>query len=246
VPKTQFAIDRATQAENNMSAPARNWSEKYQQLFDERSKLLEEARAAAGGAAPDPNKARTLNAIADNVFEHQKAMMTYAMGPQKAPAAIAKLEDLHQRYAMLMKVAPDGDIVKSILKGGKEGAEALMAYSNYAKDDLGAQQAMAAMLRAAKAGGTSGSTGERIAKVASKVVLGTILAKVGMPHMLVGAFASEMPNIFSKWIGQHAAGAPSTFKDFLAQEARKYTAAAASRQQVRAAAGRIAAGATLQ
>src|SRR5579859_7837365 len=185
IPKTYEA--RAQEAENNISAPAANWSEKYQQLFDERSRLLEEARAASSSAAPDPNKARALNAMADNVFDHQKAAMQYIFG-NRAPAAIAKLQDLHQRYATLMNATKGGDIVANMAKTDADGAAARAAFANYAKDDLGARQAADAVL-ASKAQLGKQSLTSRV----GKYVIAGLAVKLGVPHFAAGLLASEGP-----------------------------------------------------
>jgi muramidase (phage lysozyme) len=236
---------RAQQAENNISAPAANWSEKYQQLFDERSKLLDEARAASGGAAPDPNKARALNAIADNVFDHQKAAMSYIFG-SRAPTAIAKLQDLHNRYRTLMQVAPDGDIIGQMAKGGTEGAAAKAAFNNYAKDDLGARQAADLLLRvkARGEGGAGGLSVGEMGKKAATMYLATHMHALG-PFAFPAAdmLVTKGSKLFGDWAGKRAAGAPYTFKQYLAQQVQDTLPGA---QQARAAAGRVAAGATLQ
>lgn len=235
VPKTQFAMDRATQAENNITRPAANWGEKYQQLFDERSKLLEEERAFLGGANPDPNKARTVRAIADNVRMQQSAAANYIFGAQKGAQVIAKLEDLNKRYARLMDVTHGGDIVANMTKLGKAGADARAAFADYAKDDPQAAR-MARVLMDERNAPKEG----KLTKYAVSAIVNGVAGFLGFhgaaAHMAATVIGMEGPKMLNDWALKRAAGGPVSLKSMVQQRVAQVSSHLKS--QTRAAATR--------
>jgi muramidase (phage lysozyme) len=224
---------RAVQAENNITQPAKDWEQKYQQIFEERSKLLTEYREALPqGDAPNANKARALKAIADNVGDQQRAMLNYVYGPRGKVMA-DKLDALHRDYAEFMGATKGGDIVENMAKPGTAGASATAAFNKYAKDDAGARQVAETLVNGIR---NPRSEGGRNIKFMSAMIASTLGLHVPAAAVLL---ATEGPKMLNEWALKRAAGAPTTFKELLISKARQSVATAKSRGA--AATGRVAA-----
>jgi muramidase (phage lysozyme) len=224
---------RAVQAENNITQPAKDWEQKYQQIFQERSKLLTEYREALPqGDAPNANKAAALKAIADNVGDQQRNMLKYVYGP-RGKAMADKLDTLHRDYAEFMSASKGGDVVENMAKPGTAGASATAAFNRYAKDDAGARSVAEILVKGIR--NPRSDAGRNI-----KFMSALLASSLGL-HLPTAALllATEGPKMLNEWALKRAAGAPTTFKELLISKARQSVATAKSRGA--AATGRVAA-----
>lgn len=210
----------AEHAEMLATAPAKNWGEKWQQLQNAGSELIQKRMAFL--QAGDKPSADAMDSLFDGVRNQQKAAANYVFGPKVGPQKIAELENLDQRYAKIMSATQGMSYTKmqSVLaQGNTPAARQLEAnFKAFAKDDPGALRAFNAM----KAGARGDWKSE--ASLMAPVIAGEVAANMhGVPT--VGAISAlvggqRLYRLVQGYMNARVLGTPVQFKDFLAQEAK--------------------------
>ena len=115
--ETKFTPD-AEHAEMLIKAPAKDWSEKWQQLQNAGSELIQKRMAFLQNG--DRPSADAMNGIFEGVRNQQKNAANYVFGPTKGAQVINRLEDLDQRYAKVMNATQGMDYgkMRSVIQAG--------------------------------------------------------------------------------------------------------------------------------
>lgn len=191
----------AEHVEMAITAPAKNWQEKWTQLKDARSQLLQAERDAAASTAPGKTKiAADMRALADTVRTQQAKAAKYVFGEKDGEAFMGRLKVLDTRYRNLMDATNNGDLMKAAKLTGDAGREAEKKFVAFAHDD---PEAIAAY-RAVRRGGSNIENDVR-----------TLVGAEGLPVIGHVISAVKMASRLREWAQERAAGAPVKFADLM-------------------------------
>ncbi len=192
----------AQRAEMAITAPAANWQEKWRQLQDARSNLLQAERDALSSTATGKTQtANDMRTLADTVRAQQAKAADYVFGPKQGPQVMQRLNALDVRYRRLMDATNGGDLAQAAGLKGEAGREADQKFRAFAAGDPTAIAAWNAMRR----GGTNYEKGVYNVVAAEGV---PVLGKLYSGLRLLGSF--------NRWMQERAAGSPAKFSDILA------------------------------
>ena len=142
-PELQGAAERAEMA---VTAPAANWQEKWTQLQDARSSLLQGERDALSSTATGKTQvAQDYRTLADSVRTQQAKAANYVFGPQQGPQVMQRLQALDVRYRRLMDATNGGDLAQAANLKGAAGRDADQKFKAFAANDPTAIAAWNAM-----------------------------------------------------------------------------------------------------
>lgn len=191
----------ADHVEMAITAPAANWQEKWTQLKDARSGLLQAERDALGSTATGKTKtAKDMRTLADTVRAQQAKVAKYVFGPKEGEAVMQRLNALDVRYRRLMEATNEGDLSAAARMKGEAGREADRRFRAFAADDPTALAAWAAMRRH----GPHLEQGVHDLVAAERI---PVLGKVFSGIKLLGSF--------NRWMQERAAGSPVKFSEIL-------------------------------
>lgn len=214
----------AERTEMVITAPAKNWQEKWTQLKDVRSALLDAERdATTSTAAGRTQTAKDMRTLADTVREQQVKAAEAVFGEKGGVEVIKRLGLLDTRYARLMKATNGGDIAVAARLRGEKGREADRAFRAFAQDDHVALAAWNAMRSA-------GPDVERDIR--------TLVGVEKIPVLGHLVSAVKLAAGYNQWRADRAAGSHARFADFVPELKE---AAVRERRTVRNIAGSIGA-----
>jgi hypothetical protein len=193
----------AERVESEIRKPAASWQEKWTQLKDARSDLLEAERTAK--ASTGDRKKETSDAyrtLADTVRKQQEKAAKYVFGEEDGKAFMGRLKVLDTRYRNLMEATNGGDLAEAARLTGEKGREADKKFRAFAHDDKVALAAWGAMRK--KGGNVEQDVLDQI-RIEKVPYIGTA---VGAGRYMLG---------LRKWAQDRAAGSPATFADFMRQ-----------------------------
>lgn len=200
VAKSASNTRRAQEAEVLVTAPAKSWGEKWDQLVEARSKLLASERTALSSTSADKDLiSGDRRKLADTVRAQQKKVADYVFGPGKGEAAIKRLEVLDARYARLQEATGGGDVLNVAKLSGQKGRDADKAFRAFAHDD---PQAIAAWDHLRRTAGTH--SGE-----------GWLHAAIHLPFVGKAISAARMAVLLHRWNAVRAAGGNVKFRDLV-------------------------------
>lgn len=192
----------AGEVEMAITAPAKNWREKWVQLKDERSKLLTLEREAESSTVPGRSRiANNMRALADTVRTQQAKAAKYVFGEKDGEAFMSRLKVLDTRYRNLMEATNNGDLAKAAVLKGEAGREAERKFVAFAHDDPQAISAYRAM---------RGARGD----LAEATVPWTVAAE-GLPVVGKVVKVAKLAGIMREWARERAAGSPVKFSDMV-------------------------------
>lgn len=146
-------LEEAQRTEMAITAPAQSWPQKWDQLADERSRLLTlERDALASTSTGKSREADDMRRLADSVRKQQEKVADYVFGPQKGPEVIGRLKALDVRYRRVMEAA-DGDLLKAAGMRGEKGRAADRAFRAFAAGDPEAIRAWTQLQRESRSDG---------------------------------------------------------------------------------------------
>jgi hypothetical protein len=223
VPDTPELNRVAQHAEIAVTSPAKSVDAKWALLGQTRSELLRGERDAMTSTAVDKSAtAQAMRDIADSVRVQQEKVARALLPPAKADALIQRLEtaDKNYRRAMLAGAGEDGDIVKAIAKGGKEGREAQAAFTALSGNDPVARRMVNSLVEMEK------SKVERYGVGAIVLSSAQLLHLFGPVGSVVagGLTAMKAKQMISDAMIKKGAGSQLTFKQILGNELRKENA----------------------
>ena len=191
----------AERTEMAITTPAANWQEKWNQLKDARSNLLQAERDALGSTAPGKTRiADDMRTLADTVRTQQAKAANYVFGPTQGPRVMQRLNALDVRYRRLMDATNNGDLAKAARLTGQEGRDADQRFRAFAAGDPSAIAAWDAMRQA----GPNYEKGVLNLVAAERI---PYLGKVYSGVKLLGSL--------NRWMQERAAGSPAKFSDIL-------------------------------
>jgi hypothetical protein len=185
--EAKFAPD-AQNAELLIKAPAKDWGEKWQQLQNAGSELIQKRMAFLQNG--DKPSADAMDNLFQGVRNQQAAAAKYVFGEKQGAAVISNLESLDQRYAKVMNATQGMDYKKmqSVLASGNtpESRALEQNFKEFAKGDPTAIRAFNAMKAGAKGSWKSEANlmvpiiaGEAAANAGGVPSLGAVSALVG-------------------------------------------------------------------
>lgn len=191
----------AQRVEMEITKPAANWQEKWTQLKDARTALLDAERDALTSTAPGRTQtAKDMRTLADTVRAQQVKAANYVFGSTKGAEVIDKLKMLDTRYRRLMDATNGGDLGAAARMKGEAGRVADRAFRAFAHDDPVAVAAWSAM----RGNGPDVEKDIRTMIGAEKIpVLGHLVSAV---KLLAG---------MNQWRAERAAGSVAKFEDFV-------------------------------
>jgi hypothetical protein len=191
----------AERVEAAITAPAKNWQEKWTQLKDARSDLLQAERDAMSSTVPGRSQtAKDMRTLADTVRTQQEKAATHVFGAKDGPAFMDRLKVLDVRYRSLMEATNGGDLAKAASMKGEAGRDVDRKFRALANDDPAALSAWDTMRK------HSGADPE-------KTVPWTVVLE-GLPvvkHLKLAVLASML----KKKIAENVAGNPVRFTDIV-------------------------------
>jgi hypothetical protein len=191
----------ADHVEMAITAPAANWQEKWNQLKDARSQLLQAERDALSSTAPGKTKtAADMRTLADTVRAQQAKAAEYVFGKQDGEAFMGRLKVLDTRYRNLMDATNSGDLAKAATLKGEAGRQADQKFRAFAHDDpvaLGAWNAM-------RKGGSNVENDVR-----------TLVGAENLPVIGKVVTWAKMASRLREWSQERAAGSPVKFADLV-------------------------------
>jgi hypothetical protein len=191
----------AERTEMAITAPAANWQEKWNQLKDARSNLLQAERDALGSTATGKTQtAADMRTLADTVRTQQAKAANYVFGPTQGPQVMQRLNALDVRYRRLMDATNGGDLASAARLKGQEGRDADQRFKAFAANDPTAIAAWNAMRQA----GPNYEKGVLNLVAAERI---PYLGKVYSGVKLLGSL--------NRWMQERAAGSPAKFSDIL-------------------------------
>ena len=191
----------AERTEMAITAPAANWQEKWQQLQDARSNLLQAERDALSSTATGKTQtAADMRTLADTVRTQQAKAANYVFGPQQGPQVMQRLNALDVRYRRLMDATNGGDLSQAAGLKGAAGREADQKFRAFAAGDPTAIAAWNAM----RGAGPNYEKGVLNLVAAERI---PVLGKIYSGIKLLGSF--------NRWMQERAAGSPAKFSDIL-------------------------------
>jgi hypothetical protein len=201
-PELQNTAERTEMA---ITAPAKNWQEKWVQLKDARSALLDlERDAMTSTTAGRTQAAQDYRTLADSVRKQQEKAANYVFGPEGGAAVIGRLKTLDTRYATLMNATNGGKLEAAAALKGEAGRTADRAFRAFAQNDQSALRAWDAMR--VKAGTASAGTEQSIL---SQIRLENV-PRIGK-YLAAGRSTLDL----GKWMREKAAGNPAKFEDLV-------------------------------
>jgi len=194
----------AERTEMAITAPAANWQEKWQQLQDARSNLLQAERDALSSTeAGKTQTAKDMRTLADTVRTQQAKAADYVFGAKQGPQVMQRLNALDVRYRRLMDATNGGDLVQAAGLKGAAGREADQKFKAFAAGDPTAIAAWNAMRNAVNNSPNYEKGIYNIMAVEKTPYLGKMVSYVRM----IGSF--------NRWMQERAAGSPAKFSDIL-------------------------------
>lgn len=196
----------AERTEAAITAPAKDWKEKWTQLAAARSELLEAERdALAATTGGKSREAKDMRVLADSVRKQQEKAAKYVFGEKDGEAFMSRLKVLDVRYRNLMEATGNGDLMKAAAMKGEAGRDIDRKFRAFAHDDAQAVEAWGLMRK------HSGGDPE-------KTVPWTVVLE-GIPvvkHLKIAVLA----DMLRKASQERAAGMPVKFEDLVkAQDA---------------------------
>lgn len=203
----------AEHAEMLIKAPAANWGEKWRQLQNAGSELIDKRMAFLANA--DKPSAKAMDRLFEGVRNQQKAVAEYVFGPEKGRQVIRTLEGLDKRYAQIM-TATQGlkyEKMQSVLATGNTPAarELEANFKAFAKDDPSAIRAFNAMKAGAR-----GNVASEAKLMAPLIAAETVLHGVPTLSMAFGGY--RLAKMMQGYMNARVLGKEVKFKDFLRQE----------------------------
>ena len=193
----------AQRTEMAVMAPAKNWQEKWNQLKDARSELLQAERDALASTESGKTKtAADMRKLADTVRTQQAKVAKIVFGEQEGKAVMERLRVLDVRYRNLMEATNGMDMVAAASLRGEKGRAADRAFRAFVGDDKTALAAWDALR----------GTRTNVEK--------DVRTLVGAEHIpVLGKFVSaiKMAGAFREFLRDRAAGSQVTFADLLAK-----------------------------
>jgi len=227
----KFRAD-AEHAEMLATAPAKSWGDKWQQLQNAGSELIQKRMSFL--ANNDKPSADAMDQLFQGVRKQQEKAAEYVFGPAKGKQVIAQLENLDTRYAKVMNATQGMNYEKMrgvLAQGNTPAARDLEKnFREFAKDDPSAIRAFNAM----KAGARGDWKSE--AALMGPVIMGEVAANLhGIPT--VGAISAlvggqRLYKLVQGYMNAKLLGKAVMFKDFLAQEIKAPTAVNAAQRAV--------------
>ena len=221
--EAKFAPD-AQNAEMLMKAPAKDWGEKWQQLQNAGSELIQKRMAFLNNG--DKPSADAMDNLFKGVRNQQAAAAKYVFGEKQGAKVISDLENLDRRYAKVMNATQGMDYSKmqSVLASGNtpERRSLEQNFTAFAKDDPAALRAFNAM----KAGARGDWKSE--ANLMAPVIAGEVAANMsGVPT--VGAISAlvgghRLYRLVQGYMNARVLGRAVKFGDFLHEELAKSVA----------------------
>jgi len=218
--EAKFAAD-AEHAEQLVTAPAKNWTEKWGQLQNAGTELIKKRMNFLANG--DKVSAGAMDDIFQGVRNQQKAMAAYVFGKAKGARVIERLENLDMRWAKIMNATQGMDYQKmrSIVAQGNTPAYRELAknFREFAGDDPGAMRAFQAM-RA----GAQGRISEE-ARLLVPLLVGEAAGTVSGIAPTFGAATTvvaghRLYKIMQEYVNAKVLGRTVKFADFLNHEIR--------------------------
>lgn len=201
VVKSTANRELAEHVEAATTAPSKNWQEKWMQLKEARSDLLEAERDALSSTTKGKSQAATdMRALADTVRTQQEKAAKYVFGAKEGEAVMQRLKVLDVRYRRLMEATNGGDLVKAAALKGEAGREADRRFRAFAAGDPAAIAAWAAMRR----------EGGNVEKDVKNLVAAERIPVLGKVYS-----AAKLAASFNSWLRERSAGSPAKFSDFI-------------------------------
>ena len=215
--EAKFAPD-AQNAEMLMKAPAKDWGEKWQQLQNAGSELIQKRMAFLQNG--DKPSADAMDNLFQGVRAQQAAAANYVFGPKQGAAVISNLENLDQRYAKVMNATQGMDYSKmqSVLASGNTPERRALEqnFKEFAKDDPAALRAFNAMKAGAKGNWKSEASlmvpviaGEAAANLHGVPTVGAVSALVG---------GHRLYRLMQGYMNARVLGKAVKFGDFIHEE----------------------------
>lgn len=202
VVQSKTNTELAQHVEAAITAPAKTWAEKWSQLKDARTDLLQAERdALSSTAAGRTQTAKDMRALADTVRTQQEKIATTVFGKKDGDAFVARLKVLDTRYAKLMDATNGGDIAKAVAMKGEAGRDAEKRFMAFASRDPEARAAYRAMR------GVKGNAFEA-------TVPWTVAAE-GLPFVGKVVKVTKLAGMLTNWMAEHEAGSPVRFRDLV-------------------------------
>ena len=226
----------AEHAEMLAGAPAKDWGEKWSQLQNAGTELINKRMAFL--QAGDKPSAKAMDSLFQGVRNQQKAAAQYVFGPERGATIIKNLENLDTRYAKVMN-ATNGmsyERMQSTLAGGNtpEARELEKNFKEFAKGDPQAIRAFNAMKAGARGDWKSEAAlmtpiiaGEAASHLAGVPTFGAVSASIG---------GYRLYKIMQGYMNARVLGKAVKFGDFLASELGNTSA---DRAQSAAQTGRV-------
>jgi hypothetical protein len=215
--EAKFVPD-AEHAEMLVKAPADNWSQKWQQLQNAGSELIQKRMAFLQNA--DKPSADAMDNIFQGVRNQQVAAAKYVFGPARAPQVIDRLEQLDKSWATIMTGSGGMNYARmqQLLEGGNSPARRAMetAFKSFAGDDPGAMRAFNAMKVGAPADWKlmlPVIAGELSANAAGVPTLGALSATAA-----AGIGGQRIYRVMRQYMNAKVLGQPVQFKDFFMKD----------------------------
>jgi hypothetical protein len=231
VVEAKFAPD-AQHAEMLIKAPAKDWGEKWQQLQNAGSELIQKRMAFLQNG--DRPSADAMDGIFQGVRNQQKAAAEYVFGAKKGGEVISRLENLDQRYAKVMNATQGMDYgkMRSVIQAGNTPERRALEknFKAFAGDDPSAMRAFNAMKAGAKGRLTDEAklmvpliTAESLAHFGGIPTFGVISAAVG---------GHRLYKVMQQFMNAKVLGRPVKFRDFFNRELQSSGAGQAVRGAV--------------
>jgi hypothetical protein len=202
VVKSKTNQELAQHVEAAITAPAKTWAEKWNQLKDARTDLLQAERdAMTSTAAGRTQTAKDMRTFADTVRTQQEKVAEYVFGKRDGAAFIDRLKVLDTRYAKLMDATNGGKLAEAAAMKGEAGREAEKRFVAFAAGDPDAIRAYRAMR------GVKGNPFEA-------TVPWTVAAE-GIPVIGKGIKVAKLAGMLNELVARKAAGDPVKFRDLV-------------------------------
>jgi hypothetical protein len=209
----KFAED-AADAEMRVTAPAKTWQEKWDQLHKVQSDLLEKERNAIQSQATDKTeRAEAMRALAETVHTQQAKIAQHVFGKDAAKVVMEQYNILRREYAKLMQLEGGKGLIDKVAKGDREARATLAQFDKFAGNDELAKM----MVRRLAAAEKSGSKSVLVPMAAAQGL--HMVPVVGTPAAMTITVAKAQAAL-RNMIVNRGAGKPAQLKDFLPQPAK--------------------------
>jgi len=210
------------QAEMKVQTTANNMGERFGNMADARTLLLEhEATAIAAG---DVGKQKAMREAADIIRGQQETLINRMLPPDQAQPLIDHLRAASERYRNAM-LAGGKDIVATIAKGGAAGNEAKVAFDRVAGKDNVAKRWVNSLVDAHSS--TGRQKGDLLYVVATGAGALASLAVIPVVGPVIGTAAAGALGVITyakakqalqTYMTQKASGKMANFKDLVSKE----------------------------